>query len=138
MDNGKDGVGTVPRYLLGLIAMTFLGTFLLRAQQQESSSRPLTAHEIVKNLEQRNQARAEALHRFEGTRVYTLHYHGFPHSYDAEMVVSLTYQSPASKEFTVVSQSGSKFVIDSTSSVAEKWIDSTSDRISILSTSVTR
>jgi hypothetical protein len=41
-----------------------------------------------------------------------MHYRGFPHNYDAEMVVGVKYQSPASKEFTVLSQSGSKFVID--------------------------
>jgi Outer membrane lipoprotein-sorting protein len=73
---------------------------------------PLTANEVVRNLEDRNRTRAQALHRFEGTRVYTLHYRGFPHNYDAEMVVSVAYQAPATKEFKVMSQSGSKFVIE--------------------------
>jgi outer membrane lipoprotein-sorting protein len=72
----------------------------------------LTADDIVHNLELSNEARNSALHHFEGTRTYTLHYHGFPNNHDAEMVVTLSYQSPSSKEFKVVSQSGSKFIID--------------------------
>lgn len=73
---------------------------------------PLNVHDVVQNLETRNHERAQALRRFEGTRVYSLHYRGFPHSYEAEMVVGVRYQAPANKEFTVISQSGSKFVIE--------------------------
>lgn len=72
----------------------------------------LTPHEIVKNLQDRDNARAQALHRFEGTRVYNLHYRGFPHDYDAEMVVNVSFQAPARKEFTVVSRSGSKYIVE--------------------------
>jgi len=94
------------------VVLGFLLATPLLAQQEKKAQLPLTVHDIVSNLELRNQARAQALHRFEGTRVYSLHYRGFPHGYDAEMVVNLTYQSPASKEFTIVSQSGPKFVIE--------------------------
>jgi len=52
------------------------------------------------------------LRGFQGTRVYHVQYNGFFGSHDAEMVVNVSYASPADKEFTVVSQSGSKFVID--------------------------
>lgn len=114
-------VGSVSLYLVMLVAV--LCRVPLRAEENTVPPvhAPLTASEVVKNLEERNQLRAQVLHRFEGTRVYSLHYRGFPHSYDAEMVVNLTYQSPASKEFTIVSQSGSKFVIDH---VFKKMIDS--------------
>ena len=105
-------VFVVVGFLHRLIVLTLLLVLPVFAQQEEKATQSLTAHEIVSNLEQRNQARAKALHRFEGTRVYSLHYRGFPHGYDAEMVVNLTYQSPASKEFTVVSQSGPKFIIE--------------------------
>lgn len=95
----------------------------LRAQQNSSPAlhAPLTVTEVVKNLEERNRTRTQALHRFEGSRTYSLHYRGFPHSYDAEMVVNVTYQSPASKDFTIVSQSGSKLLIDH---VLKKMIES--------------
>lgn len=103
----------ISRWRLLLISIA-LGSHLSVSAQEEfpSAHPPLTANEVVRNLEERNRQRGEALHAFEGVRVYTIHYQGFPHSYDARMVVNVRYQSPASKEFTVVSQSGSKFVID--------------------------
>ena len=41
-----------------------------------------------------------------------MQYRGFPSDRDAEMVVSVTYRAPDSKEFSVLSQTGSKFIID--------------------------
>jgi len=73
---------------------------------------PLTLGQGVRSLEQRTKERTQALHHFEGIRVYRLKYHGFLGDRDAEMVVKITYQWPATKDFTVISQSGSKFVID--------------------------
>jgi outer membrane lipoprotein-sorting protein len=73
---------------------------------------PLTLDQILANLEQRNAQRAAALERFEGTRVYRMEYRGFPSDRDAEMTVKFAFQAPSSKQFTVVSQTGSKFVID--------------------------
>jgi outer membrane lipoprotein-sorting protein len=72
----------------------------------------LTADQIVANLEQRNAQRATALEQFEGKRVYRMQYRGFPSDRDAEMVVKVSFHAPNSKEFTVESQSGSKFVVD--------------------------
>jgi hypothetical protein len=41
-----------------------------------------------------------------------MEYRGFPSDRDAEMVVKVSFRAPNFKEFTVVSQTGSKFVID--------------------------
>ncbi len=41
-----------------------------------------------------------------------MQYRGIPGDRDAEMVVKVTYRAPDAKEFSVVSQSGSKFVVD--------------------------
>lgn len=82
------------------------------AQSLPAPQPALTADEIAHNLDLRNQARNQALHHFEGTRTYTLHYYGFPNSQSAEMVVTLSYQSPSTKNFKIVSQSGSRFIID--------------------------
>jgi hypothetical protein len=60
----------------------------------------------------RNLERAKSLDAFQGTRVYRLEYHGFPGSRSAEIVVDVKYQSPATKEFTVRSATGSKFLIE--------------------------
>lgn len=72
----------------------------------------LNVQELVQKLEARNLDRANALHEYEGVRTYTMQYRGFPGNRDAEMVVTMSYQSPGTKKFTVVSQSGSKFIID--------------------------
>jgi len=96
-----------------VIGMALLGYAPLCAQPDTAPSvQSLTVQDVVRNLEERNHARAQALHGFEGSRVYALHYRGFPRNYDAEMVVRIAYQAPASKEFTVVSQSGPKFIVD--------------------------
>jgi hypothetical protein len=72
----------------------------------------LPVEEVVRNLQQRNAQRSAALAEFEGTRIYTMQYRGFPNDHDAEMVVKVTYHAPAAKQFSIVSQKGSKFIID--------------------------
>jgi outer membrane lipoprotein-sorting protein len=72
----------------------------------------MPAEQIARKLQQRNSERTAALNQFNGTRVYRMQYRGFPSDRDAEMVVNVTYRAPNAKEFSVVSQSGSKFVID--------------------------
>jgi hypothetical protein len=107
------------RGLLGLAGVVVLSVPALLAQSpadkspaDEKNPQPLSAAEVVHKLEARNLARAAALRQFEGTRTYTLHHRGFPKSLDAEMVVQLDYQAPSSKEFKIISQSGSKFIQD--------------------------
>ena len=75
-------------------------------------SSPLQLDQIVNNLEERNAQRTAALEQFEGKRIYRMQYRGFPSDHDAEMVVTVSFHAPNSKEFSVVSQTGSKFIID--------------------------
>lgn len=91
--------------------------YFATAQQSaaaETTAQPsaLGLEQVISNLEQRNAQRAAALEEFEGKRIYRMQYRGFPSDKDAEMVVKVTFHAPNSKEFTVVSQTGSKFVID--------------------------
>jgi hypothetical protein len=100
--------------LLGLFSLA-LG--LATAQQAKESAAStqnsaLTVDQIVSQLEARNAERAAALEAFEGNRVYRMQYRGFPSDRDAEMVVAVQFRAPNSKQFTVVSETGSKFVID--------------------------
>jgi outer membrane lipoprotein-sorting protein len=96
-----------------LLAIALACALPVQGQSSATSPSPhLTAEQVAHNLELANQARNKALHHFDGTRTYTLHYRGFPSNHDAEMVVTISYQSPSTKEFKVVSQSGSKFIID--------------------------
>jgi len=99
---------------LNLAGVVFLLVPALVALSKTDDGLPqqLSVAEVVHNLEARNQTRAAALRQFEGTRTYTLHHRGFPKSLDAEMVVQIDYQAPSSKEFKIISSSGSKFLLD--------------------------
>jgi hypothetical protein len=81
-------------------------------QLRSISDAPLPAEQVSKNLEEKDQQRAAQLRQFTGTRIYRMQYHGLPSNRDAQMVVDVTYRAPNVKEFRVVSQSGSPFVID--------------------------
>jgi hypothetical protein len=72
----------------------------------------LTTEQIVNKLVQKNLERARALAAYQGTRVYRLEYQGFPSSRSAEMTVAAKYRSPASKEFTIQSETGSHLLIE--------------------------
>jgi outer membrane lipoprotein-sorting protein len=89
------------------------------AQQFDSVGTPyptrsglLSADQVARKLQERNALRAAALDQFSSTRIYHMQYRGFPSDRDAEMVVKVTYRAPNSKQFHVVSQTGSKFVIE--------------------------
>jgi len=86
----------------------------------------LSTAEIVSNLVRKNLERAHALTAYRGTRTYRLEYRGFPGSRTAEMVVDIDYKAPASKEFTVRSESGSKLLIDR---VFRKMLQSEKDAV---------
>jgi outer membrane lipoprotein-sorting protein len=73
---------------------------------------PLTAAQVVTQLETRNRERAAALRSFQATRTYRMHYSGPFGERNAEMTVSLTYNSPNEKKFEILSQSGAKFILD--------------------------
>ena len=77
-----------------------------------TESSPLSVDQVVDNLVRRNQERAQALLHSEATRVYRVLYKGFPSDRFAEMTVQATYDRPSSKEFTIVSQSGSNLIVN--------------------------
>ena len=105
--------------LLLAVALVAAARVEVRAQivdQDASSARTgfasLSSDQIVQRMMRKNAERAEALRGFRGTRSYHLEYKGFPGNREAQMVVNVDYQAPDHKEFTVVSQSGSKLLID--------------------------
>jgi outer membrane lipoprotein-sorting protein len=100
-------------FVLGVLGVSLLATAQQGAEPTAvGDTAPLPLEQVVRNLETRNALRAAALSQFEGERVYRMQYRGFPSDRDAEMVVKVSYRAPDSKEFDVVSQSGSKFVVD--------------------------
>lgn len=77
-----------------------------------ASASPMTLAQVVDHLVARNEERAQDLTSYEGNRIYTVRYHGFPKDLEARMVVSMQYDAPNAKEFTVVSQTGPKLLVD--------------------------
>src|ERR1039458_1373273 len=100
--------------LFFLLAATLVGAFGADSTPLPPSitTAPLSVDQVVNNLVRKDEERARALRHYESTRVYRLSYRGFPGDRDAEMTVEATYDSPSTKSFKVISQTGSKLVID--------------------------
>ena len=98
--------------LATLITAPNLGGSDSAASSSPIPSASLSADQVVDNLVSMNQERAQALLHCEETRVYHLVYRGFPGDREAKMTVEASYKSPSSKEFKVVSQSGSELILD--------------------------
>jgi len=103
----------VGRPIRTLTAVTLIGALRLFAGDAVApppESAPVSTDRVVDNLVRRNQERAQALLHSEATRVYRVVYRGFPSDRVAEMTVEATYNRPSFKQFTIVSQSGSKLI----------------------------
>src|SRR5690242_16851416 len=72
----------------------------------------LLVSEVVAHLVARNAERAKALESYTGRRTYRLDYNGFPENLQSQMIVSIVYRAPSTKQFTIVSESGSKLLIN--------------------------
>jgi hypothetical protein len=75
------------------------------------TARP-AVEQVVDTLIAKNAERTAALQRYQSRRFYHLNYTGFPTSLKAEMVVDMLYEAPATKQFTIVSQSGPKWMVE--------------------------
>ena len=73
---------------------------------------PLSVDQVMNSVVRKDAERAQALRHYESIRVYHLSYRGFPGDRDAEMTVEATYDRPSTKSFKVISQTGSKLIID--------------------------
>ncbi len=107
------------RHFHVLIAPLILLILAWPADERAQSSPPGKSIElseslsrIVDKLVEKNTERAEALQRYKNRRYYRLNYTGFPISLNAEMVVDMIYDAPATKEFTIISQAGPQWIID--------------------------
>jgi hypothetical protein len=99
-----------------LLAATLVSVFGVGADSgslpPSITTAPLSVDQVVSNLVRKDKERAQALRHYESTRVYHLSYRGFPGDRDAEMTVVATYDSPSTKRFRLISQTGSKLIID--------------------------
>lgn len=81
------------------------------AKGQSVGARP-TADEVLERVVERNKARLLALEHYTTERTYEVHYAGTGGEHQAELKVKAEYTWPERKQFTVESESGSKFICE--------------------------
>lgn len=112
-----------------LFLLAGLGTLMAANPSPLPSSittAPLSVDQVVNNLIRKDEERAKALRHYEATRVYRLSYRGFLGDREAEMTVDASYDSPSTKNFKVISQSGSKLI---TERVFKRLLDSEKEAV---------
>ncbi len=103
-----------PRLLF--IGILFAAPVAAYATEQGSVPAPcstelaLPADEVAARLISRNAERAQQLRKVDSIRQYSLDYTGFPSSLSAQMQVSASYTAPGTKQFSVISESGSSLI----------------------------
>ena len=111
-----DPIRSSTRLLWLLLAVTLSGVCWAGADSSplppSITTAPLSVDQVVNNLVRKDEERARALRHYDSVRVYRLSYRGFPGDRDAEMTVEATYDSPSTKRFRIISQAGSKLIID--------------------------
>ena len=68
--------------------------------------------QIVAQLMRKNQDRAAMLRHYESCRHYWIDYSGLPSDKSAELVVDMQYTAPAEKKFRIVSESGTRLLVN--------------------------
>lgn len=84
----------------------------------------MTAAQIVSSMQDHNQARAAALKHFHSVRHYSVEYRGYSAKVAAQMEVEADYDAASGKTFHIVSQSGSKLLVDK---VLKRLLESETD-----------
>jgi hypothetical protein len=75
-----------------------------------SAELAMPGDEVAARLMSRNADRALKLRHVDSVRQYNLKYTGFPSDLDAQMEVKASYTAPGTKEFIVISESGSSVI----------------------------
>jgi hypothetical protein len=100
--------------VIGFVLLLTASAPRIALGQPDSRSTPasITAEEIVQQLVARNQDRAQRLTYYTSERHYHVEYRGFPHAAEASMDVQATCDGPSDRNFRVLSESGSRTLID--------------------------
>jgi hypothetical protein len=85
---------------------------VLYAGWAQAQATTRTAAEIVAQMQVMNAERLAALERYVSERTYRVEYKGTGGEHAAEIVVHAEYSAPDQKRFTVVSETGSKFICE--------------------------
>ena len=101
---------SIPRRGSLLLAIVFVFTAggARPAIAEAAAPAPLTAAQIVYEMQSHNHARTEMLKDLQSIRHYQVEYRGFSAVIAAKMEVAYHYDAASGKSFRIVSQSGSK------------------------------
>lgn len=105
------GGGTRFFALVILVLASIISPTSLGEVNAASLSTSMTSDQIVQRMLDSNQKRARNLQHYTEDRHYQVEFRGFP-PLAASMDVEVTYDAPSSKSFRVLSQTGSKLLID--------------------------
>jgi hypothetical protein len=97
-------------FCLGL-SLLVLSPAAALPQQDAAAAQPITS-EIVQRLVAENEQRSRELGAYTSRRHYHVAYVGFPHAAEADMIVDAVCNGADSKQFDVVSESGSHLLLD--------------------------
>jgi hypothetical protein len=97
---------------LVLPAFMFSAAMLCAGWAQAQATTSPTAEEIVAQMQVMNAERLAALEHYVSERTYRVKYKGTGGDHAGEIVVHAEYSAPDQKRFTVVSESGSKFICE--------------------------
>jgi hypothetical protein len=89
--------------------------FLLPSVTWAQNANPpaaLTSAQVVEQMQRHNLVRTDGLRHYKAMRHYQVDYKGFGTGFGAKMEVEVSYDAPSAKTFRIVSQSGSKILID--------------------------
>ncbi|MBV9482212.1 MAG: hypothetical protein JO249_15905 [Acidobacteria bacterium] len=112
----------IVRLTAPLVALA--GSVLLASGQEALPATPPLTDSIVERLMTTRDRQARQLRAIDAVRNYRLDYHGLGGTRHAEMQVVSTYTAPHQKEFRIVSESGSRFLLDR---ILKKLLDSEKD-----------
>jgi hypothetical protein len=98
--------------LIGIAAHPLVAADASADPQPCRTTPALTANDVSHRLAAKNNERSQHLLSFEGKRHYDLEYSGFPSTRGAEMNVDASYRAPGKKKLVVVSESGSKVILN--------------------------
>ena len=102
------------RLSAGVILFLALITSTTTLGESDGASMSLnaTADQVVQQMMKSNEKRAQRLQHYTEDRHYQVEYSGFPVAMAANMDVEVTYDAASSKSFRILSQTGSKVLID--------------------------
>jgi hypothetical protein len=93
-----------------------LATLLLAFAASLVAAQPaapnLNTEQVVEQLVLHNQQRAALLKHYESCRYYSVDYVGFPSDKSAQMIVDMSYDAPAQKQFRILKEQGSRLLLD--------------------------